>query len=184
MEEDIKFWDKKLNKEELKAILKDEYNSRFAEYAALLLSRTNRPKIVFLYLDKKTFCRNWRKIKRQMRTNKWSDNKIIFWDEVYKVVVQGIDRSELKTPREKKAIISIGWDIKEARKKKGWTQQELAQKAGLCQQSISFVENDYVNISIRTLNKITAALGLRISLEDKTSPQVKAETYTSGHTPE
>lgn len=183
MEEDVIFWDKKLSKEEIKAILKDDSGPRFIEYAALLLSRTNRPQMAFLYLDKKKFCRNWRRIKRQMRTNKWNDTRIIFWDEVYRVEVQSIDKSELKSPKERKVVTTIGKGIKEARKKKGWTQKELAKQAGISQQIVSFVENNYVNISIRTLTKIVDALGLKISIEDKDHPAAKTETYTLRNTP-
>jgi len=73
-------WDKKITPEKIKKILKDESNPRFIEFAALLLSRTNNPKEIFDdWMDKVIFCRNWQKIKRKMRTNKWSDKKIIFY---------------------------------------------------------------------------------------------------------
>ncbi|MBP6920760.1 MAG: helix-turn-helix transcriptional regulator [Candidatus Omnitrophica bacterium] len=93
----------------------------------------------------------------------------MFWDEVYRVVRQTIDKKELKTALERN--LSVDPDIKnlceqirEARKAKGLTQGDLARKAGLSQQSISFMEQGYVNISLRTLKKITDALGLKIVL--------------------
>src|SRR4030042_108946 len=81
------FWDKKINTEEVKKILKDELNPRFIEFASLLLARTNKPKKVFTnYLSQEAFVRNWAKIKLRMRENKWNNTRIIFWDEIYRVV--------------------------------------------------------------------------------------------------
>ena len=78
MKENI-LWDKKISIEELKNILRDESNHRFIYCAALLLSRTNNRKEVFAnYLDKVIFWKNWRKIKREMRKNKWTDKRIYF----------------------------------------------------------------------------------------------------------
>ncbi|MFA5101505.1 MAG: helix-turn-helix transcriptional regulator [Candidatus Omnitrophota bacterium] len=164
------YWDKNFNKEEAQRVLKNESDPRFIEFAAFLLSRTNQPKVVFKdYLGKTAFCNNWRRIKLRMRKDKWGDSRIMFWDEVYRVVRQTIDKKELKTALERN--LSVDPDIKklceqirEARKAKGLTQGDLARKAGLSQQSISFMEQGYVNISLRTLKKITDALGLKISL--------------------
>ena len=163
-------WDKKITPEKIKKILKDESNPRFIEFAALLLSRTNNPKEIFDdWMDKVIFCRNWQKIKRKMRTNKWSDKKIIFWDEVYKVVVGGLDKARLRSF--KKRILTVDPEIKalcdkikEIRKNKGLTQVQLARKAHLSQQTISFIEQGYVNISIKNLKKITDALGVKIHI--------------------
>jgi len=91
MKENI-FWDKKVNKEEVKKILKNESHKRFIYFASLLLSRTNDIKTIFSeYLDKVIFCNNWIKIKRQMRKDKWNNVKINFWDEVYKVAKKKVD---------------------------------------------------------------------------------------------
>ena len=70
MENSRMFWDKNITKKEAKKVLQDESNPRFVEYAALFLSRTNEPKDVFdHYIDKKIFCRQWRKIRKRMRSN-------------------------------------------------------------------------------------------------------------------
>ena len=108
----------------------------------------------------------------------WGDNKIVFWDEVYKVVSRSIDKNELRVAKEKKTPVNpdisrIGKKINGARKAKGWTQKELAQKAGLSQQTISFVESGYINISFLTLKKIIDALDLKIFIVEK-----EKSTYT------
>lgn len=170
------FWDRKITKLEAKKVFKNENHPRFVEYAALFLSRTNEPKAVFKeYIDKKTFCRQWRRIKAKMRENKWNDTRIIFWDEVYRMASSHFDKEELRIPKEKKTVVSsdigqIGQKIRKARKAKGWTQGELAKKTGFSQQTISFVESGYINMSFLTLKKIADIVGLKISILDKEKP--------------
>lgn len=179
MEDSKMFWDKKISRDEARKILGDEAHSRFIEYAALFLSRTNEPKIVFdQYIDKKAFCRQWHKIKKLMRINKWGDKKIVFWDEVYKVVSKHINKDELHIPKEKREpvdlnTIQIGKKIREFRKIRGWTQGELAEKCGFSQQTISIAEKGYINISFLTLKKILDVLNLEMLIVEKEKP-----TYT------
>ena len=164
------FWDKKINTEEAKKILKDELNPRFIEFASLLLARTNKPKKVFAnYLSQEVFVKNWAKIKRRMRENRWNNTRIIFWDEIYRAVrknrnIKGLIELKERPLRVDPEIKIICDQIRDTRKKSGLTQIELAKKSGLSQQSISFVEKGYVNISLRTLEKITDALNLKIVL--------------------
>ena len=167
------FWDKKANTEEAKNILRDELNPRFIEFASLLLSRTNKPKNVFSkYLKKELFINNFSKIKRRMRENRWNDRRIIFWDEIYRVARKGGNIKRFKVFKERPLdfdpeIKNICDQIKDYRRKSGLTQVGLAKKAGLSQQSISFVEQGYVNLSIRTLKKIVDALDLKLVLANK-----------------
>lgn len=82
------FWDINLSIEEIKSILRDESHIRFIRFASLLLSRTDRTKEIFSdYLDKVTFCKNWRKIKQEMQKDKWNDSMIDFWEKVYKGIL-------------------------------------------------------------------------------------------------
>lgn len=162
-------WDKKIGSDKLKRILKDEANPRYIELAALLLSRTNSPKAVFNnYLSKKAFCGHWAQIKRIMRRNKWSDSRILFWDEVYQVAKEQVPKKSRPVSSRfltrDPGIKDICDVIRSARKAKGLTQGELAKKSGLSQQSISFTEQGYVNVSLKTLKKLADALDLRITL--------------------
>ena len=164
------FWDRKTTKQEALNILKNVADPRFAEYASLVLSRVGKPKDVFgTYLSKISFLKNWRKIKRRMRKDSWNDKRIIFWDEVYSVLSQDVDKSELK---EKRAPVSeeakkMGVIIREARQKKRLSQWELARAAGMSQQLVSFLENGYLNISLSTLKRILDALELRFFITQK-----------------
>lgn len=55
----------------------------------------------------------------------------------------------------------IGSRILAARMAAGWSQQELAEKAGLKQRQISQMENGKLNMTIDTLGRVAAALGVR-----------------------
>ena len=186
MEDSRMFWDKKITKDEARKVFRDENHPRFIEYAALFLSRMNEPKAVFKeYIDKKTFCRQWRRIKPKMRENKWNDTRIIFWDEVYRVALKHFNKDDLAIPKEhKKAadpdISQIGQKIKKARKAKGWTQAKLAEQTEFSQQTISLVESGYINVSFLTLKKIVDVLGLKISVLSKEKPTHTTFTVTSG----
>lgn len=56
----------------------------------------------------------------------------------------------------------IAKKVKYCRKKKKLSQEELSEKAGLGLKYINQIENQNINISIRTLNKVITALGLTI----------------------
>lgn len=182
MDENL-FWDKKISIEAVKKILSDDTHLRFIEFAALLLSRTNDAKAVFgSYLGKVEFCKNWRQIKSRMRKNRWADERIIFWDEVYKVVKKKV---RLRIPKRKPKLLTsetkrIGDIIKEARKAKGWTQKGLAEKAGVSQQLVSFVERGYSSFSFKTLKKITTVLGLMIAITSPGSPSSRTDGGITG----
>jgi len=169
------FWDKKISNKNVKKILKDELHPKFISFAALLLSRTNETHRVFAeYLDKIIFCRHWRKIKNKMRKNKWNDTRIIFWEEVYSVLLKQIDITKIKCTREKRLpvseeLVQFCNVIRRKRKKIGWTQKKLAKKTHLSQQTISFIENGYLNFSFKTFMKIADVLDLEIDLKPKDS---------------
>ncbi|MDP3791782.1 MAG: helix-turn-helix domain-containing protein [Candidatus Omnitrophota bacterium] len=164
------FWDRKTTKKEAQAILNNDSDPRFPEFASLVLSRAGKPREVFdIYMDKITFLKNWRKIKRKMRKDSWNNKRIIFWDEVYDVLSQDVDKSELKEKRkpvseEAKVIGSI---IRAARQKRQLSQKEFAQSADMSQQFVSFLENGYLNISLSTLKKVLDVLGLELSIIQK-----------------
>ncbi|QEZ68022.1 XRE family transcriptional regulator [Paraclostridium bifermentans] len=58
--------------------------------------------------------------------------------------------------------MNIGANIKKFRKEKGLTQKELAEKIGVSGAYIQQIENNKKNPSIKTLNKISSALGVTI----------------------
>jgi DNA-binding XRE family transcriptional regulator len=163
-------WDTRITPDEVKRILENEQHPRFIEIAALLLSRMNRPREVFeTYLDRRRFVQNWAKIKSRMRVNRWNDTRIIFWDEVCKVVreTKGLSAREphkrpLRVDADFKALCD---QIRLVRQQRGLTQKQLSKVSGISQQSISFIEQGYINVTLGSLKKITDALGLKLVLK-------------------
>ena len=184
------FWDKKMSLEEIKNILRDESHEEFISLAALLLGRTTDIKGVFSnYLDKITFCKNWRKIKQKMRKDKWNSPNINFWDEVYHVVVEK-NKIQIVQKREilkKPELGNLSDIIKKTRRENGWTQKELSENVGLSQQTISLMESGKFNFSVKTLMKILGALKLKFELKprdeypnsaDSVQAELKSWKYT------
>lgn len=54
--------------------------------------------------------------------------------------------------------------IRDARKRKGLTQKQLALKVGIQQRTISVIETDPSNTSLKKVVKICKALGLALSV--------------------
>ncbi len=163
-------WDKKANISEVKRILQDPDNKEFVVLASLLLARKNNPREVFKeYLDPLLFCRNWQRIKGRMRKDKWSRQRIIFWQEIYNKLksryrTQGIIFREKK--EEVRGVIceKAGKMIRDIRKEKGLSQKALADKLGVSQQLISRIENGKENISLITLANILRVLGKELKI--------------------
>lgn len=163
-------WDRKISIGEVKEILKNPDNKRFVEFASLLLSRKNTIKEVFdVYIDPLIFCKNWYRIKKQMRKDKWNNPRIELWQQVYDVLLdkykkEGIIFRQAKKGHTDSLCRLIGNEIRKIRKQKALSQIELAKKIGVSQQIISRIERGYENISIVTLKKITNALDVKVDL--------------------
>jgi len=166
MQENI-YWDKKFTQETAMKVLADATNTKFPEIAAILLSRTNDIKFVFSEcITKENFCHNWRAIKRWMRKNKWNDERIDYWSEIYKVFHKQIGK-EVERKKEAATItelLQVSRIMRSERKSVGMTQKQLAQKTGLAQQTISYVETGTGDFSFSTFKKITDALGLELNI--------------------
>ena len=70
--------------------------------------------------------------------------------------------------------ISIGMQIREARKVRGWTQSYLAIKADTCIRTISRAESGN-NVDLETLCRIATALAMDIRLTDKSSDYIRLD---------
>lgn len=62
--------------------------------------------------------------------------------------------------------MSLGGQIKDARNQQGLTQTELAAKAGVSRPTVARVESGD-DVSTATLEKVAAALGLKVELRDR-----------------
>jgi transcriptional regulator with XRE-family HTH domain len=59
--------------------------------------------------------------------------------------------------------MSLGGQIKDARNHQGFTQTELAERAGVSRPTVARVESGD-DVSTATLEKVAAALGLKVEL--------------------
>ncbi len=168
-------WDRKISEKKVKKILSEPENPEFVEYASLLFSRTNDVSFVFKnYINQVIFCKNWQKIKRDMRKNKWNEPKIIFWDAIYekvkdKLKKKGIIIKEKEKKEPDPYLKKIGRIIKDIRKEKKLRQKDIAEKLGISQQLLSRIEQGKENITFKFLIKILSALekDLKISIGEK-----------------
>ena len=164
-------WEKKIKEEEVKKILKNPSHPKFLEYSSLLLSRMNDPSVVFKnYIRAEIFYKNWRKIKKYMRKNKWNYARIIFWDAIYEKIREKFKEKGIILKEESEEVDpylkKIGETIKKVRKEKGLTQKQIAEKLGVSQQFFSRIESGKENITLKYLVKIASLLGeeLKISI--------------------
>ena len=165
-------WDRNIPPQKVKNILTDERHPKFTELAALLLARKNTPKEVFKnYLPRDTFFRNWQRIKKKMRQDKWTEDRIIFWQAIYEKLAEifrkeGITIRPLKTISQRDELFrDVGEQIKNLRKQAGLTQSGLAQKLGVSQQVISRVESGRDNVSLLTIKQVVGALGHKVMVQ-------------------
>ena len=163
-------WDKKTSISEVKKILKDSSHKEFASFASLLLARKNNPQEVFKeYLNPLLFCQQWPKIKKIMRKDKWSNQRIVFWQAIYeklkdKYRKQGIAFRENKKGVRGAICKKVGEMIQDTRKEKGLSQKALAEKLGVSQQIISRIESGKENLSLITLTNILRIMDKKVDI--------------------
>ena len=89
----------------------------------------------------------------------WNDELDIAIEEVY---YNGIDVTDEYDDVEN---VVIGYAIKEKRLSLFMSQEKLAQKAGIDQSDLSKIEKGNANPSVKTLKKISKALGCKLSVK-------------------
>jgi ribosome-binding protein aMBF1 (putative translation factor) len=171
------FWDlKEASLKETHRILKDSTHPQFAQRMTVLLSRCDKPKELFSILPKKEFVEVWPRIRsywvKRMRRSDSRD----WWETIYEQLVEadrgGSIRAKGMTPA---FFRNIGRVIKEARIEKGLSQRELALRIGTKQPDISRVEEGKKNMTLFTLMRLCAVLGIKqVELEEDATWAQKA----------
>lgn len=162
-------WDRRMTESDAKRILKRPCDQSFIAMAALLFARKNEPREVFKrYIDPIIFCRNWHKIKRKMRSDKWGEPRIIFWQAIYEKLIEkyrkkGLGFKEKISIREP-LCESVGKKIAAIRHAQGLSQKSLAKKIGVFQQLISRLEKGSENASLITLASVARALNTTLEV--------------------
>jgi len=113
-------WDTRLSEARVKRILKNEHDPRFYIYAEKLFSRVSDPKIVFDYITKEVFSRQWPLISKRVQKDAWVQGRADFWQSVYE-----------KTLSLHPERMSIAEQIKNIRTQMGYSQKELAKRLGV-----------------------------------------------------
>jgi transcriptional regulator with XRE-family HTH domain len=62
------------------------------------------------------------------------------------------------------SLVSVGCAVREARRERGWSQTQLGDEAGVSRPTIARIERGD-DISVATLAKVTAAVGLTVKIE-------------------
>ena len=156
-------WDMHVKEDYVRKILKDKNHPEFYIFAEKLFARVNDPKIIFEYMDKKTFCRKWPIIKKRVQKDAWAIDRVNFWQTIYdrsliELKEHGFQvrkSAEMDIPPER---LSIAEQIKSIRIKLGYTQKDLAKKLGVIQQYVSRLETGRENVSIDNLKRIADVL--------------------------
>jgi len=147
-------WDTRLSEARVKKILKNEHDPRFYIYAEKLFSRVSDPKIVFGYIPKDIFHRNWPIISKRIQKDSWVQGKAEFWQTIYEKTIGGHPER-----------MSIAEEIRNIRAQMGYSQKELAKRLGVIQQYVSKLEAGKENLTLDTLKKIAEVFGKRLVIQ-------------------
>jgi len=157
------FWDlKEVALKETLRILRDPRHPQFAQRMAALLSRCDKPKELFSIVPKKEFVEVWPRIRsywiKQMRHSLSRD----WWETLYEQLSQG----DLQRPTKVKGrppvfFLKLGRAVREARIERGLSQRQLALRVGMKQPDISRIEEGKKNMTLFTLMRLCAVLGIR-----------------------
>lgn len=151
-------WDINLPESKIKKILEREDDYRFPRIAGVLLSRVDDPKEVFKLITPSAFCRRWRAIELEIKSDEWTKEKAAFWKTTYiKLSKELREKGEKIRKPDKIALDSFTRDliskIKASRRKALLTQGELAELMGCSQQYIAGIEKGREKISLDFLRK-------------------------------
>ena len=155
-------WDINLPETKIKKILAREDDPRFPRIAGALLSRVEDPKEVFKLITPTGFCRRWRAIEREIKSDEWTKEKAAFWKTTYLRLSKEL-REKGEKIRQAEIIRLDDFDrdlvakIRECRKKALMTQKELAVSMGVSQQFISNIEKGRERPNLDFLKKLAHA---------------------------
>lgn len=167
-------WDLNLSESKIKKILAREDDPRFPGIAGVLLSRIEDPQEVFKLITPTAFCRRWRAIEREIRSDQWTKEKAAFWKVTYRRLSKQFKDSGEKIRRSNSMRLdefdrSLVSKIRECRKKALMTQKELAGFMGCNQQFISSIEKGREKPNLDFLKKLASVTKESFQLDFATS---------------
>ena len=152
-------WDINLPEAKIKEILTREDDPRFPRIAGALVSRVKDPKEVFKLITPLSFCRRWRVIEREIKSDEWNRERAAFWKTVHLRLSKEL-REKGERIRQVEFIRLDDFDknlvskIREYRKKALMTQKELAGFMRCSQQFISNIEKGREKPNLDFLKKL------------------------------
>lgn len=152
------YWDINLPEAKIKEILTREDDPRFPRIAGALVSRVEDPKDVFKLIAPLAFCRRWRAIDREIKSDEWTKEKAAFWKSTYIKLSKELRNKGEKIRRSEKIALddltrALIAKLRETRKKALMSQKELAELMGYSQQYISGIERGREKIGLEFLKK-------------------------------
>jgi len=152
------YWDLNLSEAKIKKILSWEDDPRFPRIAGVLLSRVTDPSEVFKLITPNAFCRRWRAIEAEIKSDEWTKEKAAFWKVTYIKLSRDLREKGGKIRQPDKLVLDdftrdLISKIKESRRKAALSQKELAQLMGYSQQYISGIEKGREKVTLEFLKK-------------------------------
>lgn len=163
------YWDLNMPFPKIKRILAREDDIRFPRIAGTLLARVSDVKQVFALISPSAFCRRYRSIQREIKSDSWAIEKAAFWKATYLRLSK-----ELKAKGERIRLPEVirldAFDraliqkVRQSRKAAAMSQKELAQFMGCSQQFVSGIETGREKITVDFLKKLSGSTRQRIDL--------------------
>lgn len=158
------YWDLNMPFTKIRQILAREDDPRFPKIAGTLLSRVQDSKQVFDLITPAAFCRRFRAIEREIKTDEWAKEKAAFWKTTYLRLSKELQEKGEKI-RKPEVIKLDAFDralvakVIQCRKVAAMSQQELAEFMGCSQQFISGIETGRERINMDFLKKLSQITG-------------------------
>lgn len=182
------YWDLNMPFEKIRTILSREDDPRFPWLAGTLLSRVTDSKQIFGLITPAAFCRRFRAIENEIKSDEWTKERAAFWKATYLRLSKELQERGEKI-RKPQVIELDAFDraliaqIKISRKAAAMTQKELAGFMGISQQFVSGIETGREKITIDFLKKLETTTGHRIiAIVGATSTNSQSQQF-GGHTP-
>jgi DNA-binding XRE family transcriptional regulator len=162
-------WDLNIPYTKIKQILAREDDPRFPRLTGTLLARVQDAKKVFELITPHAFCRRYRAIENEIKSDEWTKEKAAFWKATYlRLSREFQERGEkIRKPSEIELDVTdhaLVRKVKQCRKAAVMSQKELAQFMGCSQQFISGIETGRERITIDFLKKLARITSQPIDL--------------------
>ncbi len=149
------FWDfneQSINETKNK-ILKNPDHPKYISRMFILLTRCDKPKELFSFIEKEQFIDTWPLLNKYWNKTGSNMESHAWWKTIYEQLSK-----QIPADRPIKVLINIGRQIKTARMENRMNQVQLAERSGIDQSEISKIEHGKMNISVERIYKLMRIL--------------------------